>query len=707
MSDEVQGQTHEDTVEDDFRKQFKDIELPSDFDTEVNFLAYATKLFDDDLSADKKNRDAAYADAKFMAGEQWDAAVSEKRKTAKKPTLTVNRLPAFVGTVLGNRRLTETNIKVLPDDAKHKEAAIIRSGLIRSIQKISRADTAYNKALENAVIGGIGSFGLSLKYAHDDVFEQDIVIEPTPNPFSVVWDAQSEEPTGSDARHMFKVEVMRRTEFAREYPNARAGDLSTNTSSLGLECSPDWVTQDTVRVVNFWRMRSHRRILALVKDKDKDDAQDVEDITDQELEEFQDRLVMDAEGLPIMREADRLYAQMYVITATDILEGPYNLQIQRVPEFRVPGWEVNIGDGITRFGLIRFMRDPQKLHNYWRSVIAEKLMGAPRSKWIASQEAVEGHEKEWRESHLSDDPLLVYNGESGQPPRREDPAPVEVGLIEAANSSTQDMQDVSNIHDASLGQTSNEVSGKAIIARQRVGELGTVIYQDNLDLAIEEAGRAINQLIPYVYDTARTIKVLGDDGQDLSPVLINDTTDKNSVDITTGKYSVTSTSGPSSVTKRVEAAEGMLNMVNAMPDTLAVVADLIVEAQDWPKSAEFARRLRIGLPPGLVSENDMTQEQQQAQAAAAEQAQIQAQREEVAFEVDMREKTARADQAQALAQQAQANAAKAFADIDIDTFKAIAEFESNEMRDLLSAIKAFQTVQNTAGTQDTGEFDNG
>ena len=505
-----------------------------------------------------------------------------------------------------------------------------------------------------------------------------------------MWDRKIQDPTGADATHVFVDHTIKRSEFNREWPDASPADLSLNISLLGHSIRDGWVTDDDVRIVHFWRMKSRKRIVALVRDEDG--TEDVEDVTDRDIEEFQDRLVTNAQGIPIMREVDRKFAELYIISALDILEGPYELPISRVPVFRVPGWELNVGEKRVRFGLIRFLKDPQRLHNYWRSIIAEKLMQTPKGTWIASNTAVDGREAMWRNSHLSDDSLLIYNDEAANKPERVPPTQIEAGLIEQAGMAAQDLRDISNLHEASLGQQSNEVSGKAILARQRVGETGTVIYQDNLDLAIEACGGVLNQLIPFAYDTARTIKILGEDGQDLPPAVINDDTDVNSVDITAGKYSVSITTGPSFVTKRVEAAESMLNMVNAMPQTMAVAVDKIVEAQDWPGSEEIARRLRLGLPPGIISEKDMTPEQKQAAQVAQQQVQVEQQKQDALFAIELRLKEAQAKQAEGLATQAEANASKALEGIDIDRFKAVADVADGRVKRVLEAIQTFNNV---------------
>jgi hypothetical protein len=625
---------------------------PSDFEDEQEFLRYMRTTYDKDLEADQQNRKEMTSDARFVAGDQWDHAVKQRRDSASKPTLTINRLPAYVAQLVGNRRLNDVGIKVIPDMGGTKQVANIREGLIRSIQKISRAQYAYDKAFEQQVIGGLGNFQVHLDYAHDDVFEQDIRIVAIPNPLAVVWDQNSVEPSGADAHHVFVTDRMSRRDFKKKYPETNAADWATGTETTR---HFGWDTEDAVQVVSFWRMRTKKRVVAMMQDSS------VQDVTDLDEEEWFDLVAEDSAGMPMIREVNRRYAQMYLCTSQDILAGPYDLPITRVPVFRVPGWEILIEGDRIRWGLIRFLRDPQKLHNYWRSTIAEKLVGAPKQKWVAADTAVEGREDEWRRSHLSDDPLLIYNADSGAPPNRMPPMEMEAALIEQAGIAAQDIRDVSNIHEASMGQASNEVSGRAITARQRVGELGTVIYQDNLNIAIEEAGKIINELIPFVYDTPRLIKVLGPDMLTEKQVKVNYTEDPESVDITAGKYAVTVTTGPSYTTRRVEAREEMMSMVNAMPNTMAIAADKIVEAQDWPGSDEIARRLRSQLPAGMIAAEDLTEEEQAAQQQQQQSAEQQQQLQQIAFELEVAEKKAKIAQLEAQAAESQARTQESLA----------------------------------------------
>lgn len=636
---------------------------PDDFDSVEEFLSHVRELFIRDIEADRRNREEASKDLAFAAGEQWDQRVIEARRRAGKPILTFNRIPTFVSNVIANRILTDVTIKVLPEDESNQDKAKIRQGIIRNIMKNSEADRAFIEAFKNQVICGIGHFQISLDFADDDVFEQDINIIPIPDPLSVVWDSESVDLTGADADHVFVIDALDKDEFHRRYPDAVVGDFGLDSHFFDRSTRD---RGDVVHVVSFWRMRSETRELALVENEDGSTS--VIDITDEKDDsDILARVVVDRDGRPVIRESKRRKAEMWLLTSQSILAGPYVLPITRVPVFKQIGWEVFTDEGRMRWGLVRFLRDPQKLHNFWRSVVAEKLMKAPRNVWLAPIEAVKGYEDIYRRSHISDDPLLVYNSDAGVPPQLVNPPDIQNALLTEASQSAQDLRDISGISEAALGLTSNEVSGQGILARQRVGELGMVIYNKNADEAIQEAGKVVNELIPIVYDTIRTVKILGEESDSIQFITINRTLED---DITIGKYSVVSSTGPSFTTKRVEAAEAMFNMINAMPQTLGVAADLIIDAQDWPGKEKIVRRLRMQLPPGFVDPDELPPEVIQQQAAQQQAAQQQAQIQLAQVAAELREKEARAREAEARALASEAEAAKTLSEVGVRRFSA-------------------------------------
>src|SRR6266567_6965170 len=239
---------------------------PDDFKDAADFLSDMRQKFYDSIQYDRLNREAALEDLRFLVGDQWDDLVRSRREAARKPTLTVNRLPAFVAQIVGNRRLNETVIKVLPDNGGTSSVARVREGLIRSIQKLSYANVAYDKACENQAACGIGNFEVELDYEDDDVFEQTIKIKAINDALAVVWDRMLGDPTGRDAGHVFVVDTVSKAEFYARWPWASPADMVVDVTLRGDLRMNGWIAIDDVRIVNYWRLRTRKRTLALLMD---------------------------------------------------------------------------------------------------------------------------------------------------------------------------------------------------------------------------------------------------------------------------------------------------------------------------------------------------------------------------------------------------------------------------------------------------------
>lgn len=669
---------------------YSKVDLPRGFKDEDAFIKWIRETYEADLSADDANRRAAMEDSEFMAGEQWDELDKKFRIEKKLPVLTVNQLPAFVGTIIGNRRLNEVTVKVEPDSGASRGIANLREGITRSILKNSVAKRAFDKAFENQVICGIGNFGLSMEYTNNDVFDQDICIHMIPHALSVVWDKNAYDPTGRDAHHVFVAEMISEAEHDDRWPDA---DGSQFGGEVDQWCRDNgWISGTDRRVVTVWRMSTRPKTLAMMNDGT------VQDVTGKDPASFAMNVVRNPKtGQVMVREAEALVAQRYVTNGKQILEGPYELPIDRVPIFRMTGWEINIGPRRVRWGLIRLAKDAQRLFNFWRSVVAEKLLYAPKAIVMGPQSAFEGRLDAWADMHTTREPL-VYNDEAGEKPEFVQPPTPDLALLQQASMALQDMRDVLNLHEASLGLQSNEVSARAITARQKLGEMGTVIYNDNANDAVEECGRVINQLIPVCYDTPRIIKTVGADDKEVMAAINQGTAD---TDVTLGQYSVTLSTGPSYVTKRAEAAEAMLNFVNAAPQTAAVAADLIVDAQDWPNAGAIAARFRKALPPGLIDPGDMTPEQQQSQQQQAllGQAKTKLELEGMQAENDKNKAAAEhsramAGEASARAVHAKAQAAAALKNADTSEMKVVSGHINDEQNRLAELYK--NEADNTA-----------
>jgi hypothetical protein len=191
------------------------------------------------------------------------------------------------------------------------------------------------------------------------------------------------------------------------------------------------------------------------------------------------------------------------------------------------------------------------------------------------------------------------------------------GLLQAKSGASEDIKAATGQYNASLGMGGNERSGKAILARQREGDVGTYHYVDNLARAIRYVTRQLVDMIPKIYDTQRVARIIGEDGvtdmakiDPLQPEPVKRIVDQQGIEIdkiynpNVGKYDVVVTTGPSYSTKRVETREEMSNLLQGNPQLWAVAGDLFVKNMDWPGADELAKRLAKTIDPKIMGDDN-------------------------------------------------------------------------------------------------------
>src|SRR5690606_38889563 len=135
-----------------------------------DILEEALDEFSDCEDAWAENRKEALDDLEFSRlGKQWPDAIAKQREREGRPSLIINKLPAFIKQVVNDSRQNKPQVKVHPvDDNADVETAKIINGLIRNIETISRADIAYDTAIDFAVTMGFGYIRIVTDYACDD-----------------------------------------------------------------------------------------------------------------------------------------------------------------------------------------------------------------------------------------------------------------------------------------------------------------------------------------------------------------------------------------------------------------------------------------------------------------------------------------------------------------------------------------------------------
>jgi len=226
---------------------------------------------------------------------------------------------------------------------------------------------------------------------------------------------------------------------------------------------------------------------------------------------------------------------------------------------------------------------------------------------LVSAKQIEGLEDFWQKSLTDNLPYLVYNPDpTATMPQRLNAGIVDKGANEAALMCVDEMKSTTGIYSASLGEQDNEKSGRAILAQQRKGDTANFAYFDNVSRAIRYTGRAIIDLIPKIYDSARVIQIMGADGekklQRINQLAEVDGQQKF-LDLSAGKYDLVVTQGSNYATKRIEALNSMVEIARVNPAIMQIAGDLIVKAMDWDGAEEIAERLKKTLPPQLQDQD--------------------------------------------------------------------------------------------------------
>jgi hypothetical protein len=640
---------------------------------EREFLDTATRRLQREIDADDHNRQAAIEDLKFLNGDQWDAAEEARRRLRGRPCLRTNELPKYVNQVVGDMRHNRARVKVRPvDSSGDVHIAKVRSGLIASIEYSSNAEAIYDYAGEMAVSCGYGAWRVLTRYSEENPFLQEVYLERIRNPFLVYMDSSAKSEVYADAKYGFVLEKVTPEEFEERFPGKEPpGDPVKTGKGVGQEA---WYAQGAFFIADYYVIEREKKTVCLMGDGQLLDKAEAERLTNEwragqaaDGQEAETALAAAmAPGAPSPHEApdaagrsaaaqgavppfepfpplppsltiagertvEMPRVRWYAITANQVLDGPKDVPGRYIPIIVVKGPERNIEGKTHVRSLIRDAKDPQRLLNFWVTDSAEIVDMIPKAPWIGTARQFEGYENDYAAANAENFPFLKYNIDQGAPPpQRVAVSGVPVAVFEQIGQAKQAIKDTIGMFAADIGDRGPELSGKAILQRQKPGDVATFAFIDNLARSIAHSGRVINEMIPQVYDTERDVRIRNaDETEEFAPV--NTTAgrimealaadgrrypglDREALarlaarrgagakynDLTVGKYDVVVTTGPSYSTQRQEAAQSLERLVAAFPQVMTVAGDLIYKFQDFLGAEEIAERIERTMPPALV-----------------------------------------------------------------------------------------------------------
>ncbi len=569
----------------------------SDTGTEKDeFIGQARKRFEVAAEEERHLREKFVSDLKFASpdgDEQWDPKVKQDREANKRPAMSFPRCHTFVQQVSNEARQNKPQVKFAPRLDADKDTAEIYEGLARYIQYTSDAQVAYETAIEYSAGGSFGFYRFLTNYVDEDSEDLELGIVPVLDPltiYGVLVPACFNRPVP----YAFVIEEIRKEEFKRLYPDTEMATL--DWAEVGSQAG-DWVTEETVRIAEYWYVEESTEKPEAGKRKAKPTVK-----------------FCKINGIEVLPGSETVWAG------------------STIPIIPVLGKQMIMEGKPHLFSIVRPQKAAQQLINYSKSRIAETLSTSPISPFMVAAGQIEGYEAEWETLNTVNRPFLTYkvvdtSGRPIPPPTRQTFEPPIQSLSAFVAQEVDDMKATTGIFDASLGNNGNETSGQAIQKRQQQANLSTMHFMDNLERSFKRAGKVIEELIPKIYDTPREVTILG---QDEAPKIVKinqgarDQAGKAyNYDIANAKVSLVITIGKAYGSKRAESFDTISQVVQTSPNMFPMVGDILFRNSDMAGADQLAERLHKLLPPNLQDdqENPLPPQAQAAVAQAQQQMQ--------------------------------------------------------------------------------------
>jgi hypothetical protein len=573
-------------------------------------------------------------DMRFITGDPWEPEDRKAREEAGRPVLSLDELSQYVNQLINDVRQAKRGIKVTPQgNGANDETAAFRQGLHRQIEYRSNATmAAYMTLAENAFQRSYGFLRIKAKYLHERSFNQELLLDPLPNPDLVTIDPDIIRTDGADMQWGFIHESRSEKQFAREFPDAEIKSFTTDHERL----APGWIRGKRVQIAEYWTIEYRRRQLLQLKPP----PPSADDPRPEPLEAFVDELELMPSSDQILqsRAVDDPSVRQYFTNGLELLVKKGQPQkytpwpgksIPIVPCFGKVLWVPDAAGATKRviLSLIRLARDPQMLYCYYRTCQAELVGMTPKFPYFVYKGQLDETQKANLAKSLHE-PIAfieveavvpgVAHDEVLPPPSRQPYDPPIQSLEMGAEAARRAIQAaIGTMPLPTAAQRQNEKSGKALERMESSAQKGSFHFVDHYDEALTRTGQLLDELYPHYYDTIRDVTIRKPDDTP-AVVRINDPRAEKPVTTNVGDHDYTISTGPNYESER-EAASDFADTLANLQGVFPRIADLVIKLKNLgPIGDEIAERLT---PPEFRKQKDGKVDPQQLQQALAQQAQ--------------------------------------------------------------------------------------
>jgi hypothetical protein len=619
---------------------------------EQEVLSQANKHFNIWNSYFNENIVRGKDDMNFVLRDQWTAVERSEFTRLFKPAMTFNKLYDATKKIAGEQRKNKPDLIVRSLTGKATQEQInLRADLVRTISYQSQNDLVYQTAFKSALMMGFGAFQIVLDYESPKSFNQIIRYDLIPDPTRTIFDATALKPHKGDGNYCGRFYVFTRDEFFATYPYV-TNPVSYIDPYMLLDFQ--WQTRDTITVADYFVKEWFPLIILELSDGRVVDEAEWEEIQrkskiqreiteGKEVEGIVEKIIPKVVGKRQTQDYRIMHYRMIRNQIIDFSEWPS----KQLPIVFVDGDSYYIEGRQYCRSFIHEARDAQKCVNYFGSEIAAEVKNRRREQWLGTPENIVGYEQDWRNPELQMGILRAKpDPKTGQMPIKQPPWDLSPAIMQNFQRATQDIREILGFSETEALQ-GRDISGTARRERKLEGSMSAYVYFDNMNQAVEQGGRVVNDLLPYIIGEKERTMVLSKKDGKTDSVIINQRASDGSItnDLGLGDFDVEIDSGPSFAVQKEIALEFLQTTLQAQPQAFPLIADLWAKNLDVQFMPQMAERFKTMVPPEILAKEEgkelppqppnpqaimMQQQMQMAQAEMqSKQAQIQMKAEEL------------------------------------------------------------------------------
>lgn len=540
-----------------------------------------------------------------------------------KPRYTFDMTCPIVDQVAGEIEQADFDIRVSPagGDAT-KDVALTYDGIIRNLENISNAKDVYTSAARGMITTGYDGWRIVQKYADDNSFDQDLMIEKIHNFIDRVWfDPAAEQQDKSDARYCFVLHPVAKDEFDKRWPESNGISVPDDRDGEAY-----YDKAEVVVIGELLYVEKEERELVLMSNGQTYEADD-------DFEKVADDMAL--VGVTEIKRRKRKVSKVCsrFFDNDGWLGDDKDTVFNRIPVIPVYGNYKIIENKTVYSGVVEKLMDSQRVLNYSMSREIEEGALAPRAKYWMTLTQAAGHEDSLSTMNTNSDPVQFYNvdPEMPGPPQQNGGAMVNPGLRTISEAMRGMIGYSAGMFASNMGDNPGLQSGVAIRSLQNKGDNATFKYNKAVQVAIAATGKVLVDAIPKVYDTERTMRILYEDNSfemaTINQPIIDQQTGEVVMlnDLSQGVYDVICKAGPSFKNRQQETLEMIIEMAKVDPTIMQIAGDVMMQNINSPAADQIAERKRDQmLKAGMIPMSQLTDEEQaQMQQQMAQQGQQQ------------------------------------------------------------------------------------